>query len=163
MGPRRPRHGAARGEEDTMHEDPRGEPQRADEANRLYWHTDIGVNQIAEEMGLSKGALYGLVEPLDADLPCPRCGGGLVYPNRTARDRGFLSCPSCGFEEELAVLERSSAPRGRARTPSRPELTEDEPASGAATASPDSTRVLVGAGLVVVAATLLVARLFRRD
>lgn len=155
-----------------MHEDPRGELQRADEANRLYWHTDIGVNQIAEEMGLSKGALYGLIEPLDARMACPRCGGALVYPNRTARERGFLSCPSCGFEEERAVLDRAAAPSGKAR-PSRTgrtershpgeDASEGESAGEMPSPSADSTRVLVGAGLVVVAAALLVTRLFRRD
>jgi uncharacterized Zn finger protein (UPF0148 family) len=148
-----------------MHEDPRGDFQRADEANRLYWHTDIGVNQIADEMGLSKGALYGLVEPLGADIACPRCGGGLVYPNRTARERGFLSCPSCGFEEELAVLDRSKAraasrtrPAGRRSTSSEEQSDEPEETGG-----DDSTRILVGAGLVVLAAGLLVTRLLRRD
>lgn len=149
-----------------MQEDPRGDLQRAEEANRLYWHTEMGVNQIAEEMGLSKGALYGLVEPLDAGRGCPSCAGPLMYSNRTARDRGFLSCPSCGFEEEEEALDR---PAGRSPAPTgprRPRRKREEPGDEAETASPsgarDSTRTLVGAGLVVLAAGLLVSRLLQR-
>ncbi len=148
-----------------MQEDPRGDLQRAEEANRLYWHTEMGVNQIAEEMGLSKGALYALVEPLDAGRGCPRCSGTLMYSNRTARDRGFLSCPSCGFEEEEEALDRAAGPSPTGGVPRRPrrrrEETEEEEGPSPSGAR-DSTRTLVGAGLVVLAAGLLVARLFQR-
>lgn len=152
-----------------MNDDPRGAPQRAEEANRLYWHTDMGVNQIAEEMSLSKGALYALVEPLDAELPCPRCDGGLVYPNRTARDRGFLSCPSCGLEEEVSALEGVETPGRQSRRPGRgsgAERAGDEGDTGEGVSramSAESTRLLVGAGLLVVAAGLVVTRVLRRD
>jgi hypothetical protein len=76
------------------------------EANRLYWDSEESVNQIGEQMGLSKGVLYGLITPLPAGLPCPGCGEEMVFPNRTAREKGFLECPECGMEEEeLAVQE----------------------------------------------------------
>lgn len=148
-----------------MQEDPRGDLQRAEEANRLYWHTELGVNQIAEEMGLSKGALYGLVEPLDAGRGCPRCAGPLMYSNRTARDRGFLSCPSCGFEEEEEALDRAAGRSPTAGAPRRPRRGREQPAEEEGSSpfgSRDSTRTLVGAGLVVLAAGLLVTRLFQR-
>lgn len=75
------------------------------EANRLYWESDESVNQIGEELGLSKGVLYGLITPLPAGLPCPGCGEEMVFPNRTAREKGFLVCPECGTEEEKSVVQ----------------------------------------------------------
>jgi predicted RNA-binding Zn-ribbon protein involved in translation (DUF1610 family) len=69
-------------------------------ANELYWHSDTSVNQIADDLDMSKGALYNLVEPLASGLACPQCGHEMEYPNRTAREKGFLSCPACEFEEE---------------------------------------------------------------
>lgn len=75
------------------------------EANRLYWDSDESVNQIGEALDLSKGVLYGLITPLPAGLPCPQCGEEMVFPNRTARDKGFLECPECGMEEEEAAVQ----------------------------------------------------------
>jgi hypothetical protein len=76
-----------------------------DEANRLYWESEESVNQIGEVLGLSKGVLYGLIAPLPAGLPCPKCGEEMVFPNRTAREKGFLACPECGMEEEEAAVQ----------------------------------------------------------
>lgn len=69
-------------------------------ANELYWHSEESVNRLARELDLSKGTLYEILAPLPAELPCPRYDGELSYPNRTARDRGFVSCGTCGFEDE---------------------------------------------------------------
>lgn len=161
-----------------MNVDPRGELQRVEEANRLYWHTDLGVNQIAEEMGLSKGALYNLVAPLPSGVACPDCAAELVHPNRTARDKGFLTCPSCGFEEERSVLEgRGEGSPRRAAVPPRP----DGPAGGGGAVDPgegkggeaapgprlrltrDSARLVLGSGLVGMAVGILLSRWLRRD
>jgi len=76
-----------------------------DEANRLYWESEESVNQIGEALGLSKGVLYGLIAPLPAGLPCPKCGEEMVFPNRTAREKGFLACPECGMEEEESAVQ----------------------------------------------------------
>ena len=70
----------------------------SDRANELYWRSERSVNQIAEEMDLSKSRLYGLVRPLPAGSPCPQCQAELFFPNRTAMDKSFVSCPECGFE-----------------------------------------------------------------
>lgn len=69
-------------------------------ANDLYWRSGAGVNQLARELDLSKGALYEIIAPLPAGLPCPGGDGEMSYPNRTARERGFVSCAACGFEDE---------------------------------------------------------------
>ena len=55
-------------------------------ANELYWDSEKSVNQIADELDLSKGALYGLIRPLPAGVGCPLCGDEVVSPNRTAHD-----------------------------------------------------------------------------
>jgi len=76
-----------------------------EEVNRLYWESDQSVNQIGESLDLSKGVLYGLIAALPAGLPCPKCGEEMVFPNRTARDKGFLACPECGMEEEEGAVQ----------------------------------------------------------
>ena len=90
------------------------DPELKGRANQLYWESDDSVNEIADRLDLSKGALYGLVEPLATDEPCPECGATLEFSNRTARDKGMVVCPSCGMEEELILIEaariESSAP-----------------------------------------------------
>ena len=67
-------------------------------ANELYWGSDHSVNQIAEDLDLSKGALYDLVRPLQSGLGCPMCSAEVVYSNRTAKERGRLDCPICGWD-----------------------------------------------------------------
>lgn len=78
-------------------------------ANDQYWNSDAGVNQLARDLDLSKGTLYEILAPLPAGIPCPHGDGELGFANRTARDRGFLSCAACGLEDEkervLARLE----------------------------------------------------------
>lgn len=68
--------------------------------NELYWSSDAGVNRLARELGLSKGALYQLVTPLSAGIRCPSCGAEMGYSNRTTRDHGLVSCAECGLEDE---------------------------------------------------------------
>lgn len=67
-------------------------------ANRLYWESTRSVNQIAEELELSKGALYGIIEPEPSGLGCPLCGDEVGYSNRTAKERDRLDCPTCDWD-----------------------------------------------------------------
>ena len=84
-------------------------PPDADRANELYWGSELSVKQIADELDLSRGALYGLLEPLGAVHPCPECGGETAWANRTARDRHQVACPECGWEGSDA----GATPRAR--------------------------------------------------
>ncbi len=134
-------------------------PERA---NDLYWQSDRSVNQIADEMDLSKGMLYGLIRPLTSDLPCPRCSTILEYSNRTARERGLLSCPDCGLKgDEMVVREEweqaaaGNSGRGLVIPPS--DTPSRAPRSAAAT-RPRHDPLLVGAGLLLVAAGLWLFR-----
>ncbi len=87
---------------------------RQERANALYWDSDESVNQIAETLDLSKGTLYGLIRPRPAGVDCPRCQAEMEYANRTARDRSFLTCPSCGLEEEEETVEALWSDAGEA-------------------------------------------------
>jgi predicted RNA-binding Zn-ribbon protein involved in translation (DUF1610 family) len=101
-----------------------------DRANELYWGSDLSVNQIAETLDLSKGALYEMIRPLAAAVACPDCGTEAVHPNRTAHERGLVVCLSCGWEgdDEQAVMlptlppDESAEPRSE-RTRVWPGLT----------------------------------------
>jgi predicted RNA-binding Zn-ribbon protein involved in translation (DUF1610 family) len=102
-------------------------------ANELYWGSERSVNQIADDLDLSKGALYAMIEPLATGLGCPLCGSEVAYPNRTAKERDRLDCPTCdwdgsadettGYEEPdddppaaLAPLPPASVTNARLRT-----------------------------------------------
>jgi len=81
-------------------------------ANELYWRSDRSVNRIAEELDLSKGALYGIIEGEPTGLGCPLCGEEVLYMNRTAKVRGQLDCPTCDWDgsvDETAGIDASSA------------------------------------------------------
>lgn len=73
-------------------------PEVTRTANQLYWTSDKSVNQIAEELELSKGALYGIIAPEPTEFACPLCGGHVGYPNRTAKERDLVDCPSCDWD-----------------------------------------------------------------
>lgn len=90
-----------------------------DRANELYWGSDMSVNQIAETLDLSKGALYEMIRPLPASVGCPRCATEAEHPNRTAKDRGLVVCPWCGWEGSEADASEAPPP-GAAPVPRAP-------------------------------------------
>jgi hypothetical protein len=87
----------------------------ADEANRLYWNSELSVAEIATRLDLSRRALYDLVRPLPADAPCPDCGAGLGYTNRSARDSGRGACAACaaGVKGSAAAADAEQADGAR--------------------------------------------------
>lgn len=80
------------------------------ELNRLYWESDRSVGEIADQLDLSRRALYAGIEPRPAGAPCPECGEGLVYRNRTALENREAECPDCGRPVELE--DQRAAPAG---------------------------------------------------
>jgi hypothetical protein len=80
----------------------------------------------------------------------------MEYPNRTARDKGYLTCPACDLEEDEEVVREAwdgGAAGGAA-----------ENGTGAARrlASGNSGRILAGTALLGAAAGLAVALWARR-
>ena len=101
-----------------------------DRANELYWGSDRSVNQIADDLELSKGALYGIIEPQPSGLGCPLCGDVVVYSNRTAKDKQMLDCPTCDWDgapdettkyDDPARRGGAEATSGAIPSPHRPE------------------------------------------
>lgn len=129
---------------------PASSSEVGDRANELYWGSDGSVNQIADELDLSKGALYGLIRPLPAGSACPVCAEEVVYPNRTARDRGLHDCPACGWSgaEALPMTADAGGESVRSGSP--------------ALAAPPGSRALWGGALLGSAAVLALFFLVRR-
>ena len=153
-------------------EAPGGEPS-ADvvaRANELYWHSDESVNALARELDLSKGALYEIIVPLPAGLPCPVSDCDLSYPNRTARDRGFVTCSECGFEDEedRVRIRMEIEAEGDAAAPATPQVAPDPAPHGAVPLLPDPPpsrkleTLLAASALLGLAAGLVLGGLLRR-
>jgi hypothetical protein len=79
---------------------PRATDTIAAEANRLYWETETSVADIAQQLELSRRALYDSVDPLPTSGSCEVCGSPLVFENRSARNAGIEFCPACAAREE---------------------------------------------------------------
>ena len=77
-------------------------PEIAAHASELYWGSDHSVNHIAEELNLSKGALYTALTALGSGRACPLCGDEAGWPNRTARDQDKLHCASCAWSGSVS-------------------------------------------------------------
>ena len=126
-------------------------PKLIQRANDLYWRSERSVNQIADEMDLSKSRLYGLIHPFSAGHSCPGCGEGLVFPNRTAREKGFLFCPACGFEGDRTALPEAVVQH------------EDDHPTVESGGRRGSRRILWASALLGIAAGLYVATRRRRS
>jgi predicted RNA-binding Zn-ribbon protein involved in translation (DUF1610 family) len=111
-----------------------------DRANELYWGSDRSVNQIAEELDLSKGALYAVIRPLAAGLGCPQCGREVAHTNRTQRERGLVDCPACSWQGEEDDTLPEYMPPGPRSAPSRPNGRGAMPASSRAATGARSAR-----------------------
>ena len=126
-------------------------------ANRLYWDSGRSVNQIADEMDLSKGMLYEMIRPLGSGLPCPRCSAETRYPNRTARERGLVTCPSCGTELDEGEAAAAMTAAGIESDPA--PVRRRSPVTGARRGQ-DAVRI--GAGLLLIATGIWLFRGLRK-
>ena len=146
-----------------------------EEANHLYWESEESVNHIGEILGLSKGVLYGLIAAHPAGLPCPECGEEMVFPNRTARDKGFLACPECGKEEEEDAVQAfwegradgapdAEQPEPRALTRRAGDAVQKAVNTGRerVTSLSPRGRAIAGTALLGVAAGLILGAHFRK-
>jgi hypothetical protein len=79
------------------------------EANRLYWNQAASVGEIANQLGISRRALYEVLQPRPAGVECPKCGTDGVFVNRSAQAAGMARCPNCGTEMHAAPAADSEA------------------------------------------------------
>lgn len=130
----------------------------ARKASARYWETEESVNSLAEELGISKGRLYDLLRPLPIEeVACPRCGGSPpVHPNRTARDRGQVSCLHCGWEGELADLVPDGSGEGAPHGPPPPAVHRG------GSREPAPLSAVAGSALIGLAAGLILGRYLGR-
>jgi len=129
-------------------------------ANELYWRSDRSVNGIAEELDLSKGALYGIIQGEPAGFDCPLCGDEVLYMNRTAKDRGQVDCPTCNWDgsaEESTGYDASSGDSDHGE--SADEVAVMTPPAPLVTAR---ARTIVGGALLGAAAGLALVLWVRR-
>jgi hypothetical protein len=124
-------------------------------ANRMYWGSDVSVNQIAEQLDLSKGALYEMIRPLPAAVACPDCGVEAVHPNRTALERGLVACLSCGWEGDHLDAAPFSIPYAGSAVTKRAAA---QPALGAERVRPGLVIPVVVGAVVGVAVFLWATR-----
>jgi len=77
----------------------------AAEANRLYWNDIASVSAIANRLGISRRALYDILEPQPAGVSCPACGVAAVFVNRSAVASSTARCPQCGVEMHAEISD----------------------------------------------------------
>ena len=68
-----------------------------EELTEFYWDTDVSTMELQDHFGLS-GPVHRHIAPLAAGEECPNCSAVLVYPSRSARQRGEKVCRACGHE-----------------------------------------------------------------
>ncbi|MBT8489343.1 MAG: hypothetical protein HKN72_04620 [Gemmatimonadetes bacterium] len=152
-------------------------PEVVHRANDLYWGSDTSVNQIADDLELSKGALYGIIEPETSGLGCPLCGDEVVFSNRTAKDKGMLDCPTCDWDgspdETVDVVpstppaSSNGAPTSRQERAADPDTDADESAYAPERLPPKpimrpSTTTVAGGALIGAAVGLALVMWARR-
>lgn len=71
------------------------------DVNRLYWETEQSVAEISNQLGVSRRAMYEVIEPWPTGIECLSCGAELYYNNRSAKTAGVGRCLVCGKERDL--------------------------------------------------------------
>ena len=121
-----------------------------DEANRLYWDSDLSVADIADRLGRSRRALYDAVEPLPTETMCDVCGAPLVFLNRSARSSATTTCVTCAEREEDAAEKNEDVELDHAYAAEARDRRERVIAAGAAG--------LISAGMAAAVTFLFVRR-----
>lgn len=133
-------------------------------ANELYWESGKSVNQIAEDLGLSKGALYEMISPLASRYGCPLCGAPMQYAHRTAHEKGVLTCSACKtqFDDSDPQLEVRGAEANGSEVTAASDFGAAWVSGSGKRQERPSGQVLVGTAVLGVGVGLLLARLIGR-
>lgn len=127
------------------------------EVSELYWNSDASVAEIAEQLQLSRRALYDALTPALAGAACPSCGGDLVFTTRSAKAAERGQCASCGLEQDPAALRTLRSRPSEARSgPSAP--IDSEAALLRSRAVLLGTAVVTGLAVGAIAALILSRR-----
>jgi hypothetical protein len=138
-------------------------PEAIEAANTLYWSSNRSVNRIAEELELSKGTLYGLIEPYPAGSDCSDCGGPEVYANRTAKERAIAECLACGHEAEVQASSDGEAEEAtEAAGPATTKALGRRVSTALQLRDDERTRTIVGGALLGAAVGLALVMWSRR-
>ena len=89
----------------------------ATEANQLYWSSEASVGDIANQLGISRRALYELIEPQPTGVPCSECGTETAFANRSSHAAGLARCLACGFEMAMPAARVELPPEPPAAQP----------------------------------------------
>jgi hypothetical protein len=145
-------------------------------ANHMYWNSSETVDRIAEQLGMSRNALYSSVRPAPAGVECPDCDEELVFPNRTSRLAGRALCLSTGGTYSVADLPpvgSRPSPRGPALRSSASEGRDEGYGEagravlgglreGLAAVEPKRAAMIGGAAVMGAVAGVAAASLLRR-
>lgn len=149
----------------------------AAELSRLYWHTDASVGEIADQLSISRRALYEALIPEPAGAACELCGADLVFTRRADRNVGHALCSGCGFGQTVAakaaadtVADAELAPVAGGAGPggAEPEIEQDSSVGPGAPIDTEAalrrTRALMIGGLALAGAVVggVIAALVRR-
>lgn len=145
-----------------------GSDSLAERANELYWSGSMTVDEIVEDLGISRTSLYSTIEPVAAGLVCADCHERMVYTNRTMRDRGVAVCPNCGRESEPGeargrlddAAEPGGGPGGVGRRDAAADAFE-QVRQTLRTVPPERVALVGGAAALGIIAGALAARVLR--
>ncbi len=125
----------------------------------MYWSTDAPVRAIAEEVGMSRSAVYGAIEPLGTGVRSPEGDADLVFTNRTNREQGLGTCPITGAEVSLEELKDPGASGEHAKgRKGKPSVSLQERAASIDPERAAKVAGIVGAGLGIGALAVKVIR-----
>ncbi len=99
--------------------------QLRDEADRLYWDTDRSVAEIADELEISRRALYDAISPRPVGIVCGECSAEMVFRNRSAAGRREAECVEC--EVVVTVAEAAAGVEPDTGAEAEPETDDAEP------------------------------------
>lgn len=97
----------------------------AERANELYWSASMTVDDVVEELGISRSALYSSIDPMPAGIVCIDCNERMVYSNRTMRDRGMAVCPDCGRLSPVGGPDADAREEPDNETPEEDRVVQD--------------------------------------
>jgi hypothetical protein len=137
----------------------------AERANELYWTASMTVDDIVEELGISRSSLYSSIEPMPAGLICADCHERMVFTNRTMRDRGVALCPNCGRESEPGEPRGATGEEmeGAAGAVGGPDADEGYPVSRTLVIPPQRIALVAGGAALGIVVGALAAGLLRES